>query len=142
MLKIGIECEGIYSGLKTLFVGSPCTNEEFYTAYHSNKVAHIYLGADYTTPTFEFVKYVVDLVNERQPITLELPIEDADEIPLKLVGKVSFMFRIRLKDHHIRNFDAFSKTDQIKVETKDKCYLAPISTFIVNEKNYLDKPIK
>ena len=140
MIRIGIECEGIYSGLTTLFVAQ-ATNEEICTAVKERIFGHIYLGADYHRPSFEQVMYVVDLVKGRYPITFELDIKHADEIPLNMIGKVRFIFRLRLPDHHINNFDAFKNVDQIKVETKDKCYLTPIGSFLVNDKNYKDKQL-
>lgn len=140
MIKIGIECEGVYAGMPTLFIAQ-ATNEEIYHAIKGKSFCHIYLGADYYRPTFEQVNYVIDLVNGRFPITFELDLKLADEIPLNMIGKVRFLFRIRLENHHLNNFDAFKPVDQIKLETKDKCYIIPIGCMLDNDKNYLDTQI-
>lgn len=141
MVKLGTECEGIYSGLVTLFIGA-ATNQEIFEAIRDNKFQHIYVGADYYEPTWEQVKYIILTADNKWPITMELPISKANEVPLDVLYKISsFILRVNIPEHHIANFSAFKKVDQIKIETKDACHLVPIGMLLVNQKHYLDKPI-
>lgn len=138
-MRMGIECEGVYSGLTTLFVPDGSTNKEILAAFRNKVFQHVYIGADSKLPRWDQIRFILDQANFYGRVaTVEVPINKADEVPINIIGKVRFIFTIKIGDKYIHRFDAFAKNDQIKIESKDKCYLFPIGSALVNEKNYLD----
>jgi hypothetical protein len=140
-MKKGIECEGIYSGMQTLFV----TGNDFATKYLEDIVAfaqkeprcsHIYLGADKDPIYKANYDKAVELAATHH-VTLEVPEGLLEALPLSIVSKVHLMVRIEVTSQLYR----LKATDQIKVETPTHCHITTIGQTLTNELNYLDSEV-
>jgi len=111
---LGIECEGRYSGMKTVFIGDISTNmlDTFVPKY-----PHIYFCSTATTQlinndvagrTWEwFLNWILD---HNILVTLEVNFADLRNVPAAIRNKVHIMYM-----YHDSDFDLLKSTDSIKV---------------------------
>lgn len=133
-MKIGKEAEGIYKGLKTLFVYEKNINWKLiFEMAEKNNVQQIYVGANKTN----CINLLLNLKNisDNFIITAEIEPINLDKIPLYLLGKIRFILRLEYDITNLNNMD------MIKIDSGTHCYFFTKGQTIMNEINYIDMEV-
>jgi hypothetical protein len=131
-LFVGKEAEGIYKGVRTLFVVG---NQNYLTVADTaikNDVQQIYLGAC-KSDSIEMSLSMLPFCDE-YIVTMEIELGALGSVPTAILGKIRLLIRIESQ----QDLSMLDPLDMIKVDTGKNCFIVPVCQMIKNELIYVN----